>query len=188
MRDNERAAQSFSVNLVRTRLATFALSGFIASMAGVLFAHHQNGVSQQAFLPEQSIQMFIMAVIGGLGSVTGVLLGPLYIGLVKVFLPAEFQLLAGAVGVLVVLLFIPGGLGSLAYDLRDAFLRRVAIRNRIFVPSLLADYRTDAHMSRLPLAPKYDVEGQVAAVETRYRLPSRIGLAGASQGAKRWSF
>jgi branched-chain amino acid transport system permease protein len=188
MRDNERAAQSFAVNLVRTRLATFALSGFLASMAGVLFANHQHAVNQQAFLPDQSIQMFIMAVIGGLGSVTGVLLGPLYIGLVKVFLPPELQLLAGAVGVLLVLLFIPGGLGSLAYGLRDAFLRRVAIRNRIFVPSLLADYRTDAHMTRLPLAPKYDVEGQVEPVEARYRLPSRIGLAGVSQAARRWSF
>lgn len=187
MRDNERAAQAFAVNLVRTRLATFALSGFIASMAGVLFAHHQHAVSQQAFLPDQSIQMFIMAVIGGLGSVTGVLLGPLYIAIVKVLLPSEFQLLAGAVGVLIVLLFIPGGLGSLAYGLRDAFLRRVAIRHRIFVPSLLADYRTDAHMSVVPLAPKYGVDGQVAPVERRYRLPSRIGLAGASQSARRWS-
>jgi branched-chain amino acid transport system permease protein len=188
MRDNERAAQAFSVNLVRTRLATFALSGFIASMAGVLFAHHQHAVSQQAFLPDQSIQMFIMAVIGGLGSVTGVLLGPLYIGLVKVLLPAELQLLAGAVGVLFVLLFFPGGLGSLAYGLRDAFLRRVAIRNRIFVPSLLADYRTDEHMSVVPIAPKYDLDGQVATIERRYRLPSRIGAAGASQAARRWSF
>jgi branched-chain amino acid transport system permease protein len=187
MRDNERAAQSFSVNLVRTRLATFALSGFIASMAGVLFAHHQHAVSQQAFLPDQSIQMFIMAVIGGLGSVSGVLLGPLYIGFVKVVLPSEFQLLAGAVGVLVVLLFIPGGLGSLVYGLRDAFLRRVAIRQRIFVPSLLADYRTDSQMSSVPLLPKYDPDGQVAEVEQRYRLPSRIGVAGGSQAAKRWS-
>lgn len=188
MRDNERAAQSFSVNLVRTRLATFALSGFMASMAGVLFAHHQHSVSQQAFLPDQSIQMFIMAVIGGLGSVSGVLLGPLYIGLVKVLLPGDFQLLAGAVGVLIVLLFIPGGLGSLAFGLRDAFLRRVAIRNRIFVPSLLADYRVDDHMSTVPLAPKYDAEGGVAKVERRYRLTSRIGTAGSSQAGRRWSF
>lgn len=188
MRDNERAAQSYAVNLVRTRLATFALSGFIASMAGVLFAHHQHAVSQQAFLPDQSIQMFIMAVIGGLGSVTGVLLGPLYIGLVKVLLPAELQLLAGAFGVLVVLLFIPGGLGSLAYGLRDAYLRRVAIRHRIFVPSLLADYRADAHLSLVPLAPKYDVDGQLAVIPKRYQLPSRLDEAGASQAAREWSF
>jgi branched-chain amino acid transport system permease protein len=188
MRDNERAAQSFSVNLVRTRLATFALSGFIAAMAGVLFAHHQHGVNQAAFLPDQSIQMFIMAVIGGLGSVSGVLIGPLYIGLVRVLLPGELQLLAGAVGVLLVLLFAPGGLGSLVYGLRDAFLRRVAIRNRIYVPSLLADYRTDTDLSSVPLAPKYDVDGQVAEVPRHYRLPSRIGAAGGSQAARRWSF
>src|SRR2546429_9371891 len=71
MRENERTAQSFGVNLVRTRLATFAISGFIAAFAGVLFVFHAHAVNSEAFAPDQSIQIFIMAVIGGLGSVPG---------------------------------------------------------------------------------------------------------------------
>ena len=188
MRDNERTAQAFGVNLVRTRLATFALSGFLAAFAGALFAAHQHAVTEQSFDPQVSINMFLMAVIGGLGSVTGVLLGPLYLGMADVLMPEGFQVMASAAGVLLVLLFLPGGLGGLAYGARDAFLRRVAIRNRIFVPSLLADYRTEAHMSKVPLAPKVDADGNVVEPEPMYELPSRIGVSGSSQAATRWSF
>ena len=190
MRDNSRAAQSFGVNLVRTRLATFALSGFIASFAGVLFAHHQHSVSPTAFPPDMSIQMFAMSVIGGLGSVTGVLTGPLYIGFANIVITNSFgQLLAGALGLLLLLLFFPGGLGALAYSMRDSFLRRVAIRNRIMVPSLLADYKVvEGELPRVPLAPKFNDTGGTVIIPRKYRLKSRIGLAGASQATRRWSF
>jgi branched-chain amino acid transport system permease protein len=187
MRENERAAQAFGVNLVRTRLATFAISGFIAAVAGCLFAYHQHGVNQLAFQPYESINMFLISITGGLGSVIGVLLGPLYFALIAVVLP-NFALLSSAVGVMVVLLLIPGGLGSLAYGLRDAYLRRVAIRNQIFVPSLLADYAADGEMSKVPLVPLRDDDGEKADLPVRYRLPSRIGIAGASQSKNGWSF
>jgi branched-chain amino acid transport system permease protein len=186
MRDNERTAQAFGVNLVRTRLVTFAISGFLAAFAGVLFAHHQHAVSQKAFLPSDSVQMFLMAVIGGLGSITGVLLGPIYLGLTSVFL-VSFQLLASSVGVVFVLLFLPGGIGAAAFAVRDSYLRRVAIRNRIFVPSLLADYRTDGQISKVPLVPRYDLDGNVEETEQLYRLDSRIRVAGSSQLGKTWS-
>ena len=99
MRDNERAAQAFGINLVRTRLATFAISGALAGFAGVLYAYHQNGVAAESFGPEQSIQMFLMAVIGGLGSVYAVLLGAIYLGTVDASssTTARGQLLAGGV-------------------------------------------------------------------------------------------
>src|SRR2546429_9945415 len=70
MRENERTAQSFGVNLVRTRLATFALSGFLAAFAGVLLVVHEHRLAPSSFGPEESIQIFLMAVIGG-GGVCG---------------------------------------------------------------------------------------------------------------------
>ena len=186
MRDNERAAQSFGVSLLRTRLATFAISGALAALAGALFAHHQHAVTQQAFGPAESVQMFLMAVIGGLGSVSGVLLGPLFIGLISTFL-TDYRLLASAAGLLFVLLVAPGGFGSLAYGVRDAYLRRLAIRHHIFVPSLLAHHRVDGEMERVPLSVLNDVDGNPVVVEERYRLPSRIGVAGTSQQAGGWT-
>lgn len=181
MRDNERAAQSFSINLVRTRLATFAISGFLAGFAGVLYAHHQHGVTQSAFTPEQSIQMFLMAVIGGLGSVSGALLGALYLGTVNLVIGGDAgRLLASGAGVLAVLLFYPGGLGAAVFAARDAWLRRIAIRDRIFVPSLVGDFRV-LDGERVAIAPREE------PVPVTYRVESRIGVAGGSQQGRGWT-
>jgi len=186
MRDNERAAQAFSMNLVRTRLATFALSGFLASMAGVLYAHHQLGVSQEAFAPERSIQMFLMAVIGGLGSIGGVLTGAAYLGGVDVLAP-DLSFLASGAGVVLVLLLYPGGLGALVFAVRDAWLRRIAIRDRISVPSLVGDFRLEKN--EVPLAPKFDSQGgENATVPVRYRKKTIIGDVGSSQRSGAWRY
>jgi branched-chain amino acid transport system permease protein len=186
-RDNERGAQAFGVNLVRTRLATFALSGFLAAFAGVLYAVHQHSVTPSAFGPDQSIQIFLTAIIGGLGSVQGALLGALYFAIVGIVIPGTVgKLLASSGGVLLVLLFFPGGLGALAYQARDAVLRRIAIRRRIYVPSLLADrFRSDGALDRVPLAERVEAGEDVPR---RYRLTSRIGRAGASQSGRRWRY
>lgn len=183
-RDNERAAQALGVNLVRARLVTFALSGFMAAGAGTLLAGQAHTVSPGAFTPDQSIQIFLMAIIGGLGSIQGALLGAVYFAVIDFFVHgAVAQLLASAVGVLLVLYVFPGGLGALLYRGRDAVLRRIAIRRRIWVPSLFNDAQS-ALGDKAPLAPRVDTE----EVPARYRQPSRIRLTGASQSGPRWTF
>jgi branched-chain amino acid transport system permease protein len=185
MRDNERAAQAYGVSLTRTRLATFAISGFLAAFAGVLYAHHQHGILQSSFLPHMSLQMFLMAIIGGLGSVYGVLLGAIYLGTVTIVVGGEAgRLLAGAGGVLLVMLFFPGGLGSLAYAGRDVWLRRVALRLRIHVPSLMADRLRIGEQDIVPLAPRPD---GAQPVERHYRVDSLIGTTGKSQDKRVWT-
>ncbi len=191
MRDNERSAQSFGVNLVRVRLVTFAMSGFLAAMAGVLYANHLHAVNQAAFPAEMSVRMFLMAIIGGLGSVTGVLLGAVYIGMVSIIFPSQLaSLLASGAGVLLLLMFFPSGLGGMAFAVRDAFLRRVAIRNRIYVPSLLGNTGlAGGEMTKVPLAQKYEDERTPHTTRPRrYQLRSRIAVTGGSQGAKGWRF
>ncbi|MGI8794352.1 MAG: hypothetical protein ACR2H3_14460, partial [Acidimicrobiales bacterium] len=73
-------------------------------------------------------------------------------------------------GTIVLLLFLPGGLGQGAYQLRDAFLRRVADRYRIDVPSLTADRRAGDRSDRAPIATKERAGGGRAFVPVRYRL------------------
>lgn len=191
MRENERTAQSFGVNLVRTRLATFALSGFLAAFAGVLLVVHQRRLAPTTFGPEQSIQIFLMAVIGGLGSVPGAMTGAIYLGLLNLFVHDNNIRFLGTGGLLLLLLLVfPGGLGAAVFKLRDAVLRRVAIRRRLHVPSLLGEYGyAGGTATKVPLAPRFDADGkQQKASRWRYQLPSRIGTAGASQQSKRWSF
>jgi len=191
MRDNERGAQAFGVNLLRTRLATFAISGFLAAFAGVLFAVQEHTVTQAQFIPDNSVQIFLMAIIGGLGSVPGALTGAVYLGLIDVLFKNSLwgQLAASAGGVLLILMFFPGGLGSIIFKARDAVLRRVAIRRHIYVPSLLGGFGfTGGEMARAPLAPKFGAEGGPSKVPVKWRRLSRIETAGASQAADPWRF
>jgi branched-chain amino acid transport system permease protein len=186
MRDNERGAQAYGLNLVRARLLAFALSGGIAGFAGVLYSHHQSAVSAQGFGPEQSIQVFLMAVLGGLGSVYAVLVGAIYLATTTIVLDnAAGQLLASSFGVLAILVFFPKGLGSLAFQARDGWLRRVALRNRIWVPSLMGDRVKVGEEARVPIAPRLDEQGELERV---YALDSAIGEAGASQLTKLWRY
>lgn len=149
VRDNERGAQAFGVNVTAAKLTAFAVSGFLAAAAGALYVHQQQSLGIQPFTPDRSFQVFIMVVIGGLGSIPGALLGPLFIEGLEYFrssFPDALQdvlfLLTTGVGLMIVLLFLPGGFSQLYYDVRDRILRRIADRHGIHVPSLIADSRT----------------------------------------------
>jgi hypothetical protein len=98
--------------------------------------------------PSDSLTVFATAVIGGLGSVSGALMGVLLFRFVETMtflgdvpgLGNIRPLLTGGM-LLVVLLVLPGGLGQLVNNVRDRLLRRVAERRGILVPSLVADKR-----------------------------------------------
>lgn len=139
LRENEPAAQSFGVSATRAKLTAFALSGAIATFAGCLFVHHQQAIGVTPYQPGQNLAVFTMVVIGGVGSVPGALLGALYLRGTQWFLPPDWQFVASGVGVLLVLLILPSGLGGLLYRVRDAWLRWVARRHGTVVPSLVAD-------------------------------------------------
>lgn len=143
LRDNERGAQAYSVDVVRAKLTAFAVSGFVAAFAGALFVHHQQAFGSGPYQPSENLAVFAMAVVGGVTSLPGALLGALYLLGTRWFLPLEWQFLATGFGVLLVLMLLPGGLGGLLFDVRDHALRWVAGRRGILVPSLLADRADD---------------------------------------------
>jgi branched-chain amino acid transport system permease protein len=157
-RDNPRAAQAYGVNLTKIRLFGFALSGFIAALAGSAFMFHQHRFAQAVLRPEFNIRIFSMAVIGGLGSVPGILVAAAYFATLEFFIASErAQLFTSGTGLLLILLLFPGGLGQILYDLRDAGLRRIARRREIVVPSLVADVQVT---TRDELMPTLSVNGE----------------------------
>ena len=141
IRENERAASSFGVNPRQATLSAFAVSGFLAAFAGALFVHQQNGLQLDSYSAGESLVVFTMVVIGGLGSVPGALLGALAVRGVTWWLPVEWQIVATGAGMLLVLLVFRGGLGAAFADVRDAALRRVAARRGIDVPALAGRVR-----------------------------------------------
>lgn len=168
-RENEPLAQSFGINLTRARLGAFMVSGFIAAFAGGIYAYAAYGVNVSDFGLAQSTNVFVLVVIGGLGTTIGPLLGALYVGATTVF--SSNQLLAlGAtgLGLVSVMLFAPGGLSQLAFTVRDMMLRRVADRYKIDVPSLFAD-RASSRYVRAPIAPKSRPGRGGGFVPERYR-------------------
>jgi ABC-type branched-subunit amino acid transport system ATPase component len=153
IRENERNAQAFRLTPARAKLMAFALSGFFASFAGGLLALHQQALGEAIFAPVESIRVLTMVVVGGLGSVPGAILGAIFIKSTEWFqgvVPQSYQFLfrfAGSgIGLIVVLWLLPGGLGSLLYKTRDAWLRRVAARRQLVVPSLIADTGADPEL------------------------------------------
>ncbi len=139
IRENEKAAQGFGVNVTRMRLTAFAISGFLAAYAGGLLVHHQQSIEISSFVPGESLKVFTMVVIGGLGSIPGAVIGAVYVRGIEYFLPAGWRFLASGIGLLIVLMVIPAGLGPALYGLRDRALRLIARRRGIVVPSLVAD-------------------------------------------------
>ncbi len=171
-RDNERNAQAFGLSPTKAKLLAFAIAGFFASFAGGILALHQNAVGQEIFAPTQSIRALTMAVVGGLGSVPGAVLGAIFLKSTEWFqgaLPTElrstFQYAGTGIGLIVVLWLLPGGLGSLLYRARDAYLRSVARRRNMVVPSLIADASDPEVLTgtkRAAVAPVINEDGEVA--------------------------
>jgi hypothetical protein len=72
------------------------------------------------------------------------------------FLPLDWQFLASGVGLLLILLVFPSGLGGIIADVRDGALRWVARRRKLVVPSLVADVRVEDDL--LSMVPQDTIE------------------------------
>jgi hypothetical protein len=112
----------------------------------VLFAYHQRAIDASSYGIEPSITIFLVVVIGGLTSLPGAVLGVVFFQSIENFISPHFQgasLLATGPGLLLILMFLPGGFAEAMYRARDSVLRWVANRNGIHVPSLVADKRLE---------------------------------------------
>ncbi len=79
IRDSEISAQSMGINLARYKTLSFAISAALAGVAGALYAHKLRFISPDQFNILQSIDLLLMVVIGGLGSVHGAFLGAIFL-------------------------------------------------------------------------------------------------------------
>jgi branched-chain amino acid transport system permease protein len=74
-RDNVAAAQAMGVDILRTRLLAFVIGAFFSATAGALWAHMVTAVAPNAFYFIYTVNVIVMIVVGGMGSVTGAVIG-----------------------------------------------------------------------------------------------------------------
>ena len=105
IRDSEISAQSMGIHLAHYKTLSFAISAALAGVAGALYAHKLQFISPDQFNILQSIDLLLMIVIGGVGSVHGAFLGAIFlitmpqvIALVKDYLPAAIGQAPGLQG------------------------------------------------------------------------------------------
>jgi branched-chain amino acid transport system permease protein len=129
IRDNPRAAQSYGISPAVAKLSAFALSGFVAGVAGALLAYQQHGLPASQYAPQESLVAFAMTVIGGLGSLPGAVLGAVYVKGAQYLLQGGWAFLATGAGMLGLLIVFPGGLGQVLVAMRDVFLHAISRRH-----------------------------------------------------------
>ncbi|MEM8498548.1 MAG: branched-chain amino acid ABC transporter permease [Pseudomonadota bacterium] len=98
IRDSEISAQSMGINLARTKTVAFAVSAGFTGIAGALFAHKLGYLAPDAFTMLTSIQLLLMVVVGGLGSMHGVFYGAIFIVVLPQFIAIMRDTLPAAIG------------------------------------------------------------------------------------------
>jgi ABC-type branched-subunit amino acid transport system ATPase component/ABC-type branched-subunit amino acid transport system permease subunit len=126
VRDNETAAAAYSVPSVRVKLQAFSVAGGLAGLGGALLAGAFANIAftENFFLVNDSLNLVAMVVIGGMGSVSGAVIGAIFVIGVPAIAPNNqlVGLLSSSLGLLVVLLYFPRGLNQITYGVRDAIL------------------------------------------------------------------
>jgi branched-chain amino acid transport system permease protein len=112
MRADEDVAQAMGINLVRTKLLAFAIGAAFAGMGGAIFGSWLKGIFPNSFTLAVSINVLSLFIIGGLGSIPGVVLGALIlIGLPEVLRELQdYRLLAFGILLVATMLMKPEGL------------------------------------------------------------------------------
>ncbi|HEV8158523.1 MAG TPA: branched-chain amino acid ABC transporter permease [Pyrinomonadaceae bacterium] len=81
IREDELAAEAMGVNTTRYKVTSFVISSAFAGIAGVLFAHYNKFLSTNDFQFIKSFEIIIMIVLGGMGSMTGAVVGAIVVTL-----------------------------------------------------------------------------------------------------------
>lgn len=134
VRDNDIAARSMGININAYKLVAFMISSFITGIAGALFGMYLSYIAVEGFGFHLTIEALAILVVGGLGSVTGVVLGTVLI----VFLPELTGIILGMTGAT-----MQSIMATSAFEIRNILYGVVIIGFLRFDPSGLFGIWTD---------------------------------------------
>jgi len=115
IREDELAAEAMGINTTRYKVLAFVISSALAGIAGVLFGHYTQFLSTNDFQFIRSFEIIIMIVLGGMGSLTGAVLGAIVITVLPELLRqlpgdlSKYRLVIYAAMLIVIMLTRPQG-------------------------------------------------------------------------------
>ncbi len=129
IREDEIAAEAAGVPTTRYKVLAFAISAMVAGLAGCMYAHDATGgqhIDPGAFRLEKSVDMLVMIIFGGLGSITGAVVGGVFVAVSLELLRGvqQYRLVAYAALLIGMMLWRPQGLLG-ARELSLAAVRRL---------------------------------------------------------------
>jgi branched-chain amino acid transport system permease protein len=121
IRDDEIAAESMGVNTTKYKVIPFIIGGMTASIAGSLYAGYLGSIAPKDFTWMKSIEMLIMVVFGGIGSLTGSIIAAVILGVINMVLQdfGSLRMIIYALALIIIMIFKPSGiLGTREFSVR----------------------------------------------------------------------
>lgn len=114
VRDNEDVARAFGIRATTRKLQSFVISGCIAGLGGVIYAQSLSRLTIDTFPADRSVALLAMVVLGGIANPWGAVLGAAYLVGLPLLIPLDtIRLMVSGVGVLIFVMYVPGGLAQL---------------------------------------------------------------------------
>lgn len=123
IREDELLAEFVGIHLMRNKVIALCFSAFIGALGGILMGPFLTVVAPNQFGLFASMDMVVMVVVGGVGTLAGPLLGAVFLIYVPEVLSFAREMRPALMGVLLILvtLFLPGGLLGWVHDMRKKF-------------------------------------------------------------------
>jgi len=124
LREAEYVAKAVGINPRKYLILSVIVSGFMAGIAGSFYAHYIKFLSPDVFYFGVAVNLIIMVIGGGIGTIAGPILGAFMFTIIPELLRAsdQFRLIIYGVVLILVVRFLPGGLYSLFVSLWRKFL------------------------------------------------------------------
>lgn len=144
VRDNEDGARAFGISATAVKLEGFAIAGLLVGLGGAVYGHLLSRISAESFDVVTSINVVALSVLGGIGLLSGPLLGALYIVGLPRFVPLDNAgVAATSLGWLLLILYFPGGIAALIAAPRARLV--AALARRAGIDTALVDVVPESH-------------------------------------------
>ncbi|NMB45887.1 MAG: branched-chain amino acid ABC transporter permease [Firmicutes bacterium] len=120
IREDEIAAEAMGIDTTKYKVLAFSIGAAFAGVAGCLFAHHQMFIDPRSFTFQRSIEILVMVVLGGLGSITGSIVSAIILTILPEALRgmAQYRMIVYSLLLIGLMLVRPQGLFG-TKELRD---------------------------------------------------------------------